>query len=62
MRPALNWGLQYKTLVVRAPGNKEKLMRDHLEIVYPGAVYDGWGQRPAQPVHVVVSEVNTGIC
>ena len=57
-RPALNWGTQYKTLVVMAPGDKSKLMRDHLEIVYPGCVmYDGWGQRTEKPTHVVVPEV-----
>ena len=57
MRPALHWGMQYRTLVAMAPGNKAKLMRDHLEVVYPGAVYDGWGQRPKQPAHVVVPEL-----
>ena len=40
MRPALNWGIQYRTLVVKAPWNKEKLMREHLELVYPGSIYD----------------------
>ena len=58
MRPALNWGIQYKTLYVNAPGNKSKLMREHLEIVYPGAVYDGWGVRADAPAHVVVPEVS----
>lgn len=57
MRPALNWGIQYKTLVVKAPGDKSKLMREHLEIVYPGGIYDGWGVRTRTPVHVVVPEV-----
>ena len=57
MRPALNWGIQYRTLVVKAPGDKDKLLRDHLEIVYPGVVYDGWGQRPVNPVHVVVPDL-----
>ena len=27
MRPALYWGMQYRTLVVKAPGDKEKLVR-----------------------------------
>ena len=36
MRPALNWGIQYKSLVNMAPGDKSKLLREHLEIVYPG--------------------------
>lgn len=57
MRPALNWGIQYKTLVIMAPGDKSKLMREHLEIVYPGAVYDGQGNRAQKSVHVVVPEV-----
>jgi hypothetical protein len=58
MRPALSWGTQYNTLVVMAPGDKSKLMRDHLEIVYPGCVmYDGWGQRTEKPAHVDVPEV-----
>ena len=57
MRPALNWGLQYRSMVVRAPGDKEKFLREHLEVVYPGAVYDGWGNRPEQPAHVVVPEL-----
>jgi hypothetical protein len=57
MKPALNWGLQYRTLVAKAPGDKEKLMREHLEVIYPSAVYDGWGRRPEQPVHVVVPEL-----
>ena len=57
MRPALNWGIQYKTLVVKAPGDKSKLMREHLEIVYPGGIYDGWGVRTQTSVHVVVPEV-----
>ena len=57
MRPALNWGIQYHTLVVKAPGKKDKLMREHLEVVYKGAVYDGWGERLEQPVHVVVPEL-----
>ena len=57
MRPALNWGIQYRTLVVKAPGNKEKLMREHLELVYPGSIYDGWGKKLEQPVHVVVPEL-----
>ena len=57
MRPALNWGIQYKTLVVKAPGDKSKLMREHLEIIYPGGIYDGWGVRTRTPVHVVVPEV-----
>lgn len=59
MRPALHWGIQYKTLVVMAPGNKSKLMREHLEIVYPGAVYDGFGNRALKPAHVVVPEVGS---
>ena len=37
MRPASNWGTQYRTLVVNAPGDKSKLLRQDLEIVYPGA-------------------------
>ena len=57
MRPALNWGIQYKTLIVMAPGDKSKLMREHLEIVYPGATFDGWGVRNQTPAHVVVPEV-----
>ena len=57
MRPALNWGIQYKTLVVKAPGDKSRLMRELLEIVYPGGIYDGWGVRTQTPVHVVVPEV-----
>ena len=58
MRPALNWGTQYKTLVVMAPGDNSKLMQEHLEIVYPGCVmYDGWGQRTEKPAHGVVPEV-----
>ena len=57
MRPALNWGIQYKTLVVEAPGDKSKLLRKDLEIVYPGAVYNGLGKRSSQPVHVVVPEL-----
>lgn len=57
-RPALNWGIQFKTLLIMAPGDKSKLMRENLEIVYPGAVYDGHGRRTEKPVHVVVPEVN----
>ena len=57
IRPAVNWGVQYHTLVLKAPGRKDKLMREHLEVVYPGAVYDGWGRRLEQPEHVVVSEL-----
>ena len=57
IRPALNWGLQYRTMVVMAPGSKNKLLREHLEVVYPGAVYDGWGQRLEKPLHVVVPEL-----
>lgn len=50
--------MQYKTLVVNAPGDKSKLLRQDLEIVYPGgAVYNGWGMKPAQAVHVVVPEL-----
>ena len=57
MRPAHNWGLQYKTMVLEAPGDKSKLLRNDLEIVYPRAIYNGWGKRPDQPVHVVVPEL-----
>ena len=41
IRPALNWGLQCRTMIIMAPGSKEKLLSEHLEVVYPGAVYDG---------------------
>jgi hypothetical protein len=43
-RPATNWGIQYRTLVLEAPGDKSKLLRCDLEIVYPGAgaIYDGF--------------------
>ena len=57
MKPALNWGIQYKTLLSRAPGNKDRLMREHLEIVYPGVVYNGWGERVDRPMHAVVPEL-----
>ena len=57
MRPAHNWGLQYKTMVLEAPGDKSKLLRNDLEIVYPRAIYNGWGKRHDQPVHVVVPEL-----
>ena len=58
-RPATNWGIQYRTLVLEAPGDKSKLLRCDLEIVYPGAgaIYDGFGRRCSQPVHVVVPEL-----
>ena len=63
LRPALNWGMQYKTLVVNAPGDKSKLLRQDLEIVYPGgAVYHGWGMKPAQAVHVMVPEFSAVFC
>ena len=32
-------------------------MREHLQVVYPSAVYDGWGKRLEHPKHVVVSEL-----
>ena len=57
MRPALNWGIQFHSLKLNAPGMKDKLMREHLEVVYPGAVYDGWGQRVSNPKHAVVPEL-----
>ena len=65
LRPALNWGIHYKTLVPMAPWDKSKLMREHLEIVYPGQVYSDQGHRADKPVHVVVPEVtikNDRIC
>ena len=61
LRPAMNWGCQYKTLVVMAPGDKSKLMREHLEVVYPNMIYNGWGIRTENPVHVVVPEVRLNL-
>ena len=57
VRPALNWGIQYQSLLLDAPGDKSKLLREHLEIVYPGAVYNGWGKRVDNPKHCVVKEM-----
>ena len=36
MKPALNWGVQFRTLQADAPGDKSKMLRKDLEIVYPG--------------------------
>ena len=43
--------------MVNAPGDRSKLLRKDVEIVYPGAIYDGWGRRPEQAIHVVVPEL-----
>ena len=56
-RPALNWGVQFHSLKLIEPGMKDKLMREHLEVVYPGAVYDGLGLRVPNPKHAVVPEL-----
>ena len=55
-RPAKNIGLHFEYLVERAFDHGGVLQLEDVEIVYPGKVYDGFGQEKRDPVHCLVHE------
>lgn len=55
-RPALNWGIQFKTVDSMANKNG-KVQKSTLEVIWPDTVYNGSGEVPDKPLHAVVPEL-----
>jgi len=61
MKVAKNWGLAWDHLIEMARKENRYISVDDVEVIYPGAVYDGDGQLKQNPIHVVIPEAMPGI-
>ena len=56
-KPARNWGTQVKHLKQMARQRGGKWLLEDVEDVYPGVVFDGFGNIKKDPIHVIVPKL-----